>query len=77
MISTEAQVLCMGQAQRSKWTNQVCVAVKRERGELGRSGTKASIITDHTNGCLEAAIRPENCLHPVPDCRAVKEQKAE
>ena len=42
----------------------MCVAVKREREEAGRSGTKASVTTDHTNGCLEAAIsiRPENCL---------------
>ena len=63
MISTEAQVLCMGQAQRSRWANQVCVAVKRERGEPGRrSGIKAPVTTDHTNGCLEAAIRPANCL---------------
>ena len=49
-----------------KWASeqsQVCVAVKKRKGEGGRrSGTKASVTIDHTNGCLEAAIRPESCL---------------
>ena len=52
----------------------------KERGG-GGGGVARAFTTDHTNGCLEAAIRSEGCVyvlgweHQLPDCRAVREQR--
>ena len=39
------------------------------------------VTTDHIIVCLEAAVRSESCVsvlgweRPIPDCRAVREQR--
>ena len=63
----------------------MCVYSSKER-ERGRGGWVwpegiPIVITDHTNVCLEAAVRSEGCVsvlgweHQVSDCRAVREQR--
>ena len=56
----------------------VCIAVNRGKGGGEWPESIPIVTTDHTNVCLEAAIRSEGCVyvlgweHQVPDCRAVR-----
>ena len=78
MISTEAQVLCMGQAQRSKWAKPSVCSSKQGKGEEGGALKHPSLLTTlMVVWKLLSGLRVVYVLgwkHPVPDCRAVKEQ---
>ena len=77
MISTEAQELCTGHAQRSKCVQQSNGGSREEGVALKHPSILTTLMLVWK---LLSGLRVVYVLgweHPVPDCRAVKEQKAE